>query len=374
MTTRRGAGTRSPLRWAAAALLAAAVALTGCSSGADSTASSADHAVPESAAAADSAAGTDAGAAEAEQLAATVGAAEADRSVIVSGSIVLTADDPIEVAGLVVGAVETAGGYLDGRSESQGEGSRPAQARLTVRVPPGEVQPMIDSLRGIGTVTEVDLTSSDVTQQVADLETRISAKRVAIARLEELLSGAGTMADLLAVENELTTRQTELEQLLTEQAGIDDLTAMATLEVSVYATDQEPAPTDDDVSGFLGGLEAGWEALVRALGAAVTVAGVLLPWLVLLALVGAIVTWVTRRGRRRRPPVRPHVTESDSDGTGTAVLVGAGSAGGPGSAAGERTAGGDRHPTAGGGAGRSGNAVPTDHASAAPEEHPGQDD
>lgn len=240
---------------------------------------------------------------DAEDLAATVGGAEADRSVIVSGSIVLTADDPIAVASLVASAVEGAGGYLDGRTESEGDGSSPSQARLTVRVPPGEVQPMIDSLRGIGKVTDVDLSSSDVTKQVADLETRISAKKVAITRLEELLSGAGSMADLLAVEGELTTRQSELEQLLTEQAGIDDLTSMATLEISVYATDQEPVPDDDEVTGFLGGLSAGWDALVTALGVAVTILGVVLPWLVLVALVGGVALWVARR--RRTAGTRP---------------------------------------------------------------------
>ena len=192
---------------------------------------------------------------------------------------------------------------------------------------------MIDSLRGIGKVTEVDLSSSDVTKQVADLETRISAKKVAITRLEELLSGAGSMADLLAVEGELTTRQSELEQLLTEQAGIDDLTSMATLEISVYATDQEPAPDEDDVSGFLGGLSAGWDALVTALGVAVTVLGVLLPWLVLVALVGGVALWILRRRRRstgrstgrggavgQARAARPagEGTETSADGTTTA--------------------------------------------------------
>lgn len=280
---------------------ASALLLAGCSSGSDGTAYSQSASVDESVEGAVEP-GADAGAG-AEDLAATVGGAEADRSVIVSGSVVLTADDPIAVASLVASAVEGAGGYLDGRTESEGDGSSPSQARLTVRVPPGEVQPMIDSLRGIGKVTDVDLSSSDVTKQVADLETRISAKKVAITRLEELLSGAGSMADLLAVEGELTTRQSELEQLLTEQAGIDDLTSMATLEISVYATDQEPAPEDDEVSGFVGGLSAGWGALVTALGVAVTVLGVVLPWLVLVALVGGVALWVARR--RRTGGTRP---------------------------------------------------------------------
>ena len=325
MTTRRGARA-GILRWAAVGVFAATTGLAGCSSG-GGEATSADAALPESACGySQPADAADESAALPEDLAASVGGADVDRSVIVSGTVVLTSDEPITVAGSIVTAVEGAGGYVDGRSESQGagadgggtdgEGREPERAWLTVRVPPGEVQPMIDALREIGEVTSVDLTSSDVTKQVADLETRISAKRVAITRLEELLSSAGTVADLLAVEGELTTRQGELEQLLTEQAGIDDLTAMATLEISVYATDQAPEQ-ETEVAGFLGGLTAGWSGLLTALGATVTVVGVLLPWAFLVGAVGAVVLWVLRR--RRRSP-RDSVAEGDTAaGGGTAA-------------------------------------------------------
>ncbi|ACZ21501.1 hypothetical protein Sked_15660 [Sanguibacter keddieii DSM 10542] len=319
MTTRRGAQA-GILRWAAVGVLAAATGLAGCSSDAGSQATSADAALPESVDS-DSQPGdaADESAALPEDLAASVGGADVDRSVIVSGTVVLTADEPITVAGSIVTAVEGAGGYVDGRSESQGSGvdgdaSEPERAWLTVRVPPGEVQPMIDALREIGEVTSVDLTSSDVTKQVADLETRISAKRVAITRLEELLTSAGTVADLLAVEGELTTRQSELEQLLTEQAGIDDLTAMATLEISVYATDQAPEQ-ETEVTGFVGGLSAGWDGLLTALGATVTVIGVLLPWAVLVGAVGAVVLWTLRRRRRSSgavPAERGTASEGDA--------------------------------------------------------------
>lgn len=295
--------------------------LAGCSSGAEST--RADSA-------AESAVQGDAGAAVDEGLTAAVGGAETDRAVVVDGTVVVTADEPITVATSIVTAVETAGGYVDGRSESQGserEGGEGSveRARLTVRVPPGEVQPMIDALRGLGEVTSVDLTSTDVTTQVADLDTRISAKKVAIVRLEELLSSAGTVADLLAVEGELTTRQSELEQLLTEQAGLDDLTAMATLEVSVYATDQA-REQESEVSGFFGGLTAGWDALLGALGAAVTVVGVLLPWLVVLGAVAAAAQWIVRRRSPRgqgpaRAPGGPGTSASPAEGEPSEGLV-----------------------------------------------------
>ena len=51
--------------------------------------------------------------------------------------------------------------------------------------------------------------------------------------------------------------------------------------------------------GFLDGLATGWRALVAALGAAVVVLGVLLPWLAVGALVAAAVLVPLRLTRRR---------------------------------------------------------------------------
>ena len=93
-------------------------------------------------------------------------------------------------------------------------------------------------------------------------------------------------------------------------------TAMATLEISVYATDQAPEQ-ESEVTGFLGGLSAGWDGLLTALGATVTVIGVLLPWAVLAGAVGAVVLWALRRRRRLSTTItaQPHGTTAETQGT-----------------------------------------------------------
>ena len=50
---------------------------------------------------------------------------------------------------------------------------------------------------------------------------------------------------------------------------------------------------------FVGGLAAGWAGLVATLTALAIGAGVLLPWAVLLALLGGAAALVVRRVRRR---------------------------------------------------------------------------
>lgn len=127
-------------------MLVTTAVLAGCSSGAVGESARAGSAVAGSAVEPDANAAADEGAVVDEGLGAAVRGAEADRAVVVHGTVVVTADEPITVATSIVTAVETAGGYVDGRSESQGtEGEAsersPQQARLTVRVPPERSSP-----------------------------------------------------------------------------------------------------------------------------------------------------------------------------------------------------------------------------------------
>lgn len=283
MTAHRST-TGSRTRPILASIAAALVLLVGCAAGPDLSDSSANQADLE-------VSGPDSPNAATDK---SVGGADQNRSVIVTGAVELTAADPIATASEIAASVEKAGGRVEARSENEGTDDSPGSATLTVRLPPGEVQTMIETLRGLADVAWVDLKSTDVTMQVTDLDTRISAKRAAITRLEEILAGAGSMSDLLEVEGELTTRQTELEVLLAEQAGLTDSTSMATLEISLYGA--KDAPVDDaEPAGFLGGLSNGWGALVATFKVVVTVLGTVLPWAVVLGVLTGGAWWVVRR-------------------------------------------------------------------------------
>src|SRR3954469_7724741 len=91
-------------------------------------------------------------------------------------------------------------------------------------------------------------------------------------------------------------------------------------------------------AGFLGGLGTGWRALVTALGAAVVVLGVLLPWLGVAALVAAGVLVPIRLARRRATvgapvPAAPPQEEADPGGLGHRPTTGRATGGRAGRAA-----------------------------------------
>jgi hypothetical protein len=227
-------------------------------------------------------------------------APESDRSIITTGWMSVTVDDPIAAAHDAADLAEQAGGRVDNRSETPGTGTQPASASLTLRVPADELDRVIDELRKLGTVNSVSMNASDVTQQRTDLDARIGALTASVDRLEELLSTATSVADLISIESELTTRQAELDSLTQQRDLLVDQVDYSTVTLELVTEEVAPDPAPHD---FWSGLVAGWSALVGFASALAIAIGVLLPWmlpaLVVAAIVVVIVVASSRRNRRR---------------------------------------------------------------------------
>ena len=243
------------------------------------------------------------------------GAAEAqlaDRSVITTGWVSITVDDPIVSAEQAADLAEQAGGRVDSRTESPGTDAQPPSASLTLRIPSDELDAFVDELRELGAVNSVSMNASDVTQQRNDLDGRIEALTASTDRLQQLLGEATTIADLIAIESELTTRQAELDSLTQQRDQLVDQVDFSTITVDLVTEAVAPDPKPDD---FWSGLAAGWKALVDFatwLGIAV---GVMLPWLLVVLVTGAVIIVIVllaTRGRRH-----PQARDGAAAGPGT---------------------------------------------------------
>jgi hypothetical protein len=177
-------------------------------------------------------------------------------------------------------------------------------ADLEISVPSDQLTAALDQLSAIGEVQNRTISATDVTDQVTDVDTRIKTLRESIARLQELIERAGSVTEIAAVENELTTRQMQLEVLLAQQANLGQQVAQATISVSMW-TKSSPTPPVTQ-TGFLAGLEAGWDSMVALGNTALTAFGVLLPYLVLAAIIGLPIFFGRRAWRKKHPkPARP---------------------------------------------------------------------
>lgn len=111
---------------------------------------------------------------------------------------------------------------------------------------------------------------------------------------------------MIRLESELSQRQADLEALEAQRSYYADQTTLGTIQLTLLSPDAPVVEPDDDESGFLAGLSTGWRALVSTLTGLATVLGAVLPFAVLLLLVGLPVWLLVRALFRRRP--RPATT------------------------------------------------------------------
>lgn len=173
-------------------------------------------------------------------------------------------------------------------------------ASLTVRVPADRYQNLYDELSSLGEVEQQNASTSDVSEAVVDLESRIESGRRSVERLRALLARAETIGDLVQLESELSRREADLESLQAQLAGLSDQVAMSTISVSL----RTPTPSEVDdpgPGGFRGGLESGWDAALAAASAVLAVAGFVVPFLPVAAVAGVGGVIALRRHRGHRP-------------------------------------------------------------------------
>jgi hypothetical protein len=200
--------------------------------------------------------------------------------------------------------------------DTQDDGSVPGGGTIVVRIPPQDLNRLVDELDGLGLVSRITQDSEDVTDQLVDLEIRIRQERAGIERIEALLGQAVELDDLFSIETELNRRQVDLERLLAAQRSTEDRVSLATLTVSIdyRAPNADPIVVDETDDGIGDAFSSGWNAFVGVLFAVGIVLAVSAPFLVLGLVVVGLGWLVTRRMRRRstdHPVLRTEHPERD---------------------------------------------------------------
>jgi hypothetical protein len=286
--------------------VAAGVALAGCSGGASGRSSSSAGAPavaqPEAAAGggtADSKAG--APAAGTDQVAKAPDLRVDQRSIIYTGSITIRVDDVNQAAAKATAIADGAGGFVGGDKRNITGGA--SDATLELRVPAEKFQSVVDQLaRTLGTEEQRGISTEDVTEQTVDLDARIAVQQARVDSGRRLLARAKTLNDLVMLEREVATRESDLASLQAKKRRLADLTTLSTITVVLLAPKAAAAPPKDGPAGFAGGFAAGWKALGASLAVLLTALGALLPWLLALAIPAAVAFYVIRRRSRRPAP------------------------------------------------------------------------
>ncbi|TCC10058.1 DUF4349 domain-containing protein [Kribbella soli] len=227
------------------------------------------------------------------------------RAIIKSGSLTVEGEDVSGMRQKAVAAI----GSLEGQVASEDTGSdsdgKITRSNLVLKVPTKSFETAIQRLSDLGKRLQIHQESTDVTEQVVDVASRIESQRASLDRMRALMAKANTIGEIVSVESELTRREADLESLLAKQKNLSLQTDLATLTLTLTEKGKPPVQTvQEPDKGFVAGLKSGWHAFTTAFTSIATAVGALLPFLVLLAII-LVPLWRFRSKLRRQPATLP---------------------------------------------------------------------
>ncbi|MFI1397029.1 DUF4349 domain-containing protein [Streptomyces sp. NPDC020681] len=290
----------------AALFLTAALALAGCSSGADDAAS--DNSGDSKAQSA-AKPGTEMDAAAGPAADGQQGTAK-DKISVAPTHIIRTAELQVEVKDAPKAladartTAENAGGHVANESTERIDDTH-VTSRIVLRVPQDQYDEVLSDLAGAGKLLSRKADAKDVTDQVVDVESRIATQRASVARVRTLMDRAEKLSDIVTLEGQLSSRQAQLESLLAQQAALKDRTTMATITLALSESEKKEAKKEDDDPTFLDALGGGWDALTASVRWITVAVGAVAPFAAAFALLYALWRWVVRPRLPRRPATEP---------------------------------------------------------------------
>jgi len=140
-------------------------------------------------------------------------------------------DDAVDEARSVAAGL---GGFVVSSSASQGSDSRLVRGTLVIRIPATKYSDAMKSLGGLGRVEGRQESGQDVSQEYVDLKARARQLEAVETQLLELLDRANTVGAALAVQQQLSQVQLDLEQAKGRLQYLDDQVAFATISLDLH--------------------------------------------------------------------------------------------------------------------------------------------
>jgi hypothetical protein len=223
------------------------------------------------------------------------------QSIIYTANLTIQVKDVTATAAKASKDVTAVGGYIASEQRAVPGGKHGvAQVSLELKIPVTAYQTTLTELSTLGKPLAFSTEAQDVTQQVADVSSRVASFQAAIKQLRALLSRAGNVSQLLSVQEEINSQQSDLESLLAQQQALDHETSYGTVTLQVTGHRARPVRKKRTSHGLAAGLGTGWRALKAVVVWLLTALGVVLPFAVPIAVLGGIIYVGRRRVVRRR--------------------------------------------------------------------------
>lgn len=255
-------------------------------------------------------------------IADTTAQADFHRQVIYTADLHMQVKDFASARGAIDQLITSSGGYL--LSFTEDESTEQLRGSFKIKVPAKGFDTFIDAIDKLpDKKLSKSINGEDVTEEYADLSSRLNAKEIAEARLLSFMESAKTSKDLVTFSNELAQVQEDIERIKGRMRFIDENVEYSTINIDMYqtisGTDSELVDLNEKPSLMSKAGDALRQSadMIFAIGnAIVIVAAFLLPLLPIIAIIVIIVIVVNRRRKRTKKNVAqviPQQTEQTDE-------------------------------------------------------------
>ncbi len=259
-------------------------------------------------------AGEDPGETESTESEDTSGISRSGDKLIYTAEVNAEATDFDAAVASLSALVDTMGGYFESSQVYLGStGSSYRWSYYVIRIPSENYRTFLSRLEENGACHMTNLCENveDVTESYYDIQNRLTTQQTKLTRLQELLSQAESVEDIITIESEIS----EVEYLIDYYTGIlnsyDSQVAYSTVTLNLDQVTRLTEESDTTLvsrmgASFRGGLNNFVDGCQSLL---VWMAGNVLIILLLAVIVAAVIVILRRRSVKKRRAVRPASTE-----------------------------------------------------------------
>lgn len=132
----------------------------------------------------------------------------------------------------IIDIAEGAGGHVASRKD----------ATVEIKVPSSQFRETMKAIDGLGGVISQSISADDVSEEMHDLDVRLTNLRATRARLQELMTKAGAIPDVLTVERELERVAAEIDKIEGRLEYLKSHAAMSVIDVHITPKPKPAAP------------------------------------------------------------------------------------------------------------------------------------
>ena len=207
------------------------------------------------------------------------------------------------------------GGYVSNSSVSGGYTSESGfyfnrSAYMTLRVPVEKYRIFLEATETVGTITNLNEYTDDITSSYIDTEARLKTLKAQESRLLELLSGAEVIGDMIEIESKLSDVRYQIESYQSQMNTFDKLLAYSTVTINLQEVTDIALPKDTFDQRIVAATKGSGEAIVDFFKWCVIVLIYLLPFLVVAFIIFLIVRLIIKKTAPRRAKKRAKKMEA----------------------------------------------------------------